>query len=73
MIFRFFLSMIVGAALFAHNPDAPQAPGPPHLKTFWNLGDNQIQVLALQLGLVLQPAAVQAVSLGLISPPGQAP
>jgi len=55
VIFRFFLSMIVGAALFAQNPDAPQAPGPPDL-TFLNLGDNQIQALTLQLALVLQPA-----------------
>ena len=47
--------MIVGAALFAQNPDAPQAPGPPDL-TFLNLGDNQIQALTLQLALVLQPA-----------------
>ena len=150
MIHRFFLSMILGTALFAQNPDAPQPPGPPDLKTFLNLGDDQIQALqilqtqqaqtiqpvaqqlaqqqqklqqllegttpdptavgqlviairtltqqvqqalstfqqqrvnvlvtgqkdklpALQLALVLQPAALQAASLGLINRPGQTP
>ena len=62
MITRFFLSMIAGAALFAQNPEAPQAPGPPDLKTFLNLGDNQIQALALlqtQQAQAIQPVARQ--------------
>jgi hypothetical protein len=62
VIFRFFLSMIVGATLFAQSPDAPQAPGPPDLKTFLNLGDDQIQALQIlqaQQAQAIQPVAQQ--------------
>src|SRR5260370_40344409 len=62
MIPRFFLSLIAGAALFAQSPDAPQPPGIPDLKTFLNLGDNQIQALALlqtQQAQAIQPVVQQ--------------
>ncbi len=62
MMRRFFLSLIAGAALFAQSPDAPQPPGVPDLKTFLNLGDNQIQALALlqaQQAQAIQPVVQQ--------------
>src|SRR5258708_15705050 len=62
VINRFFLSMMLGTALFAQNPDAPQAPGPPDLKTFLNLGDDQIQALQIlqtQQAQAIQPVAQQ--------------
>jgi hypothetical protein len=48
--------MIVGATLFA------QSPGPPDLKTFLNLGEDQIQALQIlqtQQAQAIQPVAQQ--------------
>jgi hypothetical protein len=63
MIPRFFLALIAAASLFAQDPDAaPQPPGPPDLKTFLSLADNQIQALALlqmQQAHAIQPVLQQ--------------
>ena len=64
MLSRIFLPLIAGVALFAQNPDPP--PGPPDLKTFLNLGDNQIQAIGIlqsQQAQAIQPVLQQRVQL----------
>ena len=67
MLSRILLPLIAGVALFAQDPDTPAPPpSPPDLKTFLNLGDNQIQAIAIlqaQQSQAIQPLAQQMAQL----------